>query len=116
MCDVYCDYPWIDLCDVSSLWRRLSKRKKKNPDLRPVTGEQISNVNRRIWRFLPLLDPFADIVLTRDLDAIVSAREVAAIQQWLQFNYTFHLMRDHQAHKARILAGFLRNLFVIQLK
>lgn len=106
LCEVYCSYSWVDLCDVSSLWRRLSKRRKnKNFDLRPVTGEQVFNLNRRIWRFLPLLDPQAYTVLTRDSDALISHREAAAIQQWLNSNYTFHVMRDHQAHKAHILAG-----------
>lgn len=106
LCEVYCSYSWVDLCDVSSLWRTLSKRRKnKNFDLRPVTGEQVFNLNRRIWRFLPLLDPQAYTVLTRDSDALISHREAAAIQQWLNSNYTFHVMRDHQAHKAHILAG-----------
>ena len=65
ICDVYCENPAMDLCDVSSLWRKLSKRrKKKNPDLRPVSGEKIFNLNRRIWRFLPLLDSQVDTVVT----------------------------------------------------
>lgn len=106
ICDVYCENPLIDLCDVSSLWRKLSKRrKKKNRDLRPVTGEQIFKLNRRIWRFLPLLDPQVDTALTRDIDALISNRELSALQQWFESNYTFHVMRDHHEHKAHILAG-----------
>lgn len=106
LCDVYCDNPWVDLCNINTLWRRLSKRKRKLfPDFRPVTGEKISNLNRRIWRFLPLLDPWSDIVLTRDIDALITNREIAALDQWLASNFTFHVMRDHQGHKAHILAG-----------
>lgn len=116
LCEVYCSYSWVDLCDVSSLWRKLSKRRKnKNFDLRPVTGEQVFNLNRRIWRFLPLLDPQAYTVLTRDSDALISHREAAAIQQWLNSNYTFHVMRDHQAHKAHILAGHVCHKVISRL-
>lgn len=96
----------MDLCDVSALWRKLSKRTKKTKaDLRPVIGEQIFNLNRRMWRFLPFLDPQVDVILTRDIDASIIDREVVAVQQWLQSNYTFHVMRDHQSHKTHILAG-----------
>lgn len=105
LCDVYCTYPWLDLCDINVIRRKLSKRKRKH-DFRPVSGEQISNLNRRIWRFLPMLDSLVDIVLTRDTDALITDREIAALDQWLESDYTFHVMRDHHAHNAYILAGW----------
>ena len=40
-----------------------------------------------------------------DLDASILNREMSALQQWFESNYTFHVMRDHQGHKAPILAG-----------
>lgn len=107
MCKAYCENPWMDLCDINTLWRTLSKRKRdrKEPDWRPLTGEQIINMNRRMWRFIPMLDPFVDVLLSRDLDALITDRELAALTQWFESDYTFHVMRDHHVHTAKILAG-----------
>jgi len=56
LCDIYCSSPWMDLCDVKILRRQLSKRKKgRNPDMRPVTGETIDYLDRMMWRYLPML-------------------------------------------------------------
>lgn len=108
LCQVYCESPWMDLCDINALWRQFAKRSKAGkPDWRPVTGEQISNLNKRMWRFIPLLDPLVDVLITRDLDASIIEREIVAVRQWLESNFTFHVMRDHHGHTARILAGFL---------
>jgi len=47
----------------------------------------------------------ADILLIRDIDAILSDREVGAINTWLKSPYSFCTFRDHQGHKAKILGG-----------
>lgn len=109
LCQVYCDIPWMDLCDLAALERSLSKREKnrKKPDRRPVTGEQISHLDVRMWRFLPMLDPLVDIFIPRDLDSMIIHREVVALHQWLESNYTFHVMRDHQGHTKKMLGGVL---------
>ena len=111
LCEVYCKSPWMDLCDVNALWRQFAKRSKTLPDWRPVTGEQISRLNRRMWRFIPLLDPQVDLLITRDLDASIIDREVVSVRQWLESNFTFHAMRDHHGHTAKILAGIPANYF-----
>lgn len=36
-----------------------------------------------IWRFAPLFDRQVSVVSFRDLDSVVSAREVAAVGAWL---------------------------------
>ena len=77
------DYPFVHLCNVS---RVLEMRNLSRP-LFPMT-----------WRFLPLLDPMVDKMLCRDMDSLVTAREVAATTQWLNNTKTFHLMHDHPFH------------------
>lgn len=53
-----------------------------------------------------MLDSLVDIVLTRDMDASITSREIVALNQWLESDYTFHVMRDHHIHNAYILAGW----------
>ena len=90
---IFNDYPFVDLCNVTQVVK-------------------IHNITRRplfqmTWRFLPLLDPLVDGFLSRDTDTIISSREVAAVNQWINNSTaTFHLMRDHPHHcSVRILGG-----------
>ncbi|XP_037042597.1 uncharacterized protein LOC119078954 [Bradysia coprophila] len=70
----------------------------------PKLGD-VSSVNGRVWRFLPLGDPTVDIFVSRDLDSLATTRERNAVTEWEGYNKTFHLMRDSQWHKTEILAG-----------
>ncbi len=107
LCNAYCDYSWMDLCDINIMWKTLSKREKDwtKPDWRPVTGEQISNMNRMMWRLIPMLDPLVDIFISRDMDSNINDRELAALQQWFESKFTFSVMRDHHVHTNKILGG-----------
>ena len=44
-------------------------------------------------------------LINRDIDSEIIDREVAAVQQWLNSNWTFHVMRDHPSHGGFMLAG-----------
>ena len=59
----------------------------------------------RMYRYLVMLDPLVDTFISRDVDSIIWRREVDAVNQWLESNYTFHLMRDHATHGSIMLAG-----------
>jgi len=50
------------------------------------------------WRFLPLLDPTVDRVMSRDTDGVVLDREAEAVKEWLNSSAVFHVMRDHPWH------------------
>jgi len=56
-----------------------------------------------LWRFLSADGD--DVVLSRDTDSRVSEREVYAVNEWLESDKDFHIMRDHPYHNAQILAG-----------
>ena len=58
-----------------------------------------------MWRFLVLEDDNVDRFLIRDADSLISRREVAAIEAWLQSDRFFHLMRDSFSHTELLLAG-----------
>jgi hypothetical protein len=57
------------------------------------------------WRFWASEDPEVDIFLSRDCDSRISDREVAAIEEWLNSDKDFHIMRDHPYHSVPILGG-----------
>lgn len=57
------------------------------------------------WRFLPLDDTQADIVLVRDVDSLLDAREAWCVREWLESGKPFHIIRDDCCHTELILAG-----------
>ncbi len=58
------------------------------------------------WRFWAAVDLDVDIMLSRDADSRITEREVAAVNEWLNSNKDFHIMRDHPyGHGRPILAG-----------
>ena len=58
-----------------------------------------------LWRFAPMADQYVVEWHSRDLDAVMLPREVAAVQEWKNSNFTFHVMRDHPHHSVEILGG-----------
>ena len=65
----------------------------------------LSSVFGMLWRFLPLVDPQVSVMVSRDLDSRLTAREQAAVEDWLETGLSFHVMRDHISHSKEILAG-----------
>ncbi|MBB71034.1 MAG: hypothetical protein CMF50_01390 [Legionellales bacterium] len=57
------------------------------------------------WRFLVMNDKNIDRFLIRDCDACVNVRERVAVDEWLQSDKYFHLMRDYPSHSDLMLAG-----------
>lgn len=57
------------------------------------------------WRFLPLKEEDVNIILFRDCDSRISERETFAVNEWLNTNKDFHIMRDHPYHTCPILTG-----------
>ncbi len=62
----------------------------------------LSKDNRGLWeRFKPV----GDIMIVRDADSRLNAREAHAVNEWIESGLGFHIMRDHKNHKARMLGG-----------
>jgi hypothetical protein len=57
------------------------------------------------WRFESSYDKNAKIVVFRDTDSRLSNREKIAVDEWINSDKTFHIMRDHPYHKFPILGG-----------
>jgi hypothetical protein len=56
-------------------------------------------------RFEAILDPDVEAFISRDCDSRLSAREAAAVEEWLESDKGFHIMRDHPYHGTEILGG-----------
>ena len=47
-----------------------------------------------------------DVAVFRDLDSLISQREIEAVTQWINSKHAFHIMRDHPNHgTVPIMAG-----------
>lgn len=57
------------------------------------------------WRFLPATESSVDRLLVRDIDSVVNVKERIAVDEWLDSDKYFHLMRDYFSHSELILAG-----------
>ncbi|MEM6848077.1 MAG: hypothetical protein AAF580_08385 [Pseudomonadota bacterium] len=57
------------------------------------------------WRFLVEDDETVDTYLIRDADSVMNLRERMAVEDWLEADRAFHVMRDNPQHSEMILAG-----------
>lgn len=58
-----------------------------------------------LWRFLPSDDPTVRRFLVRDCDSRPTAREVAAVRDWIASGLPFHVLRDHVMHMEPVMGG-----------
>ena len=61
--------------------------------------------HRLTRRFIVADDPTVGHYMVRDCDSVVSAREAAAVAEWLASGLPFHAMRDWYTHTDPLLAG-----------
>jgi hypothetical protein len=52
----------------------------------------------KLWRFLAFSSPDVDLVLVRDVDSRLNARDAASINDWLVSGLDFHITADHMGH------------------
>lgn len=71
-----------------------------------VAREEPGGWRGSVWRFLPAAEPDVEVMISRDTDSRLGARERAAVEDWLASGHQFHIMRDHPFHSRwPILAG-----------
>lgn len=63
-----------------------------------------NNIPGMFTRFMAFDGPY-DYVISRDVDSRIDAREVAAVNQWIESGKKLHVMRDHFAHARPINGG-----------
>lgn len=63
------------------------------------------NWKSMFWRFLPASESDVEVMISRDTDSRLNYREKYAVEQWLDSDKNFHIMRDHPAHRFHVLGG-----------
>lgn len=69
-----------------------------------IMNEQ-GNFNSMFWRFLPICDSTVEIMICRDCDSRLSMREKNAVDEWINSDKKFHIIRDHPLHHFKIMGG-----------
>lgn len=67
--------------------------------------EENADWKAMMWRYLPAKDQDVELFISRDCDSRINNREKAAVDQWLNSDKNFHIMRDHPHHGFSILGG-----------
>ena len=63
------------------------------------------NWTAMFWRFYPASENDIDVMISRDTDSRLNSREAEAVNEWLDSDKSFHIMRDHPQHATEILGG-----------
>lgn len=58
-----------------------------------------------LWRFLPASESNVDVMICRDVDSRLTMREKAVVDEWVDSEKGFHIIRDHPYHNVPICAG-----------
>jgi len=58
-----------------------------------------------MWRFEAIDEEDVEVMMSRDTDTRFWLREKLAVEEWLQSDKLFHIMRDHPHHSFMILGG-----------
>jgi len=78
---------------------------KGGADVRLVNGPKRGSFYGAFWRFFVNDDETVDRFLIRDIDSRLNFREQAAVEEWINSDKDFHIMRDHPNHVWPIQAG-----------
>lgn len=78
----------VEIVDIQSgSWKKYGRR---------AGGAQPEN--SIFWKFYPYFDEDVGVIIGRDPDSRPSLREKIAIDEWLESDKQFHIMRDHPGH------------------
>lgn len=58
-----------------------------------------------MWRFLAAADDSVAVMISRDADSWLCTREAVCVQEWLDSDKGFHIIRDHCYHSHKVMAG-----------
>jgi protein O-GlcNAc transferase len=70
-----------------------------------VEMNESGNWKGMFWRFMPASESDVEIMISRDTDSRLNDREKAAVNEWINSDKGFHIMRDHPHHGYPVLGG-----------
>jgi len=77
----------------------------KGDNVEVILVDSKDSFHGMFWRFWAAEEEEVDVFLSRDCDSRFSYREVSAINEWLDSDKDFHIMRDHPYHTVPVLGG-----------
>ena len=77
--------------------KAIERIRSDNVQLVKITTKKPSKP-KEIWNMFVASDPCLDWYLIRNIDSRLTAREKAAVDQWIDSGKRFHIMRDHPFH------------------
>ncbi|WP_169764514.1 tetratricopeptide repeat protein [Campylobacter mucosalis] len=81
------------------------KRLEENHAQIVFADENMKKIPKTLWRFFAADDADVCRVVFRDADSIISDREAWCINEWVQSNKLFHIIRDGASYTELIMAG-----------
>ena len=89
--------PDVPTCFIEEL------AKRKNVEI--IIMPKPESWNGMFWRFYPCSDPEVDVMISRDSDSWLNIRDKAAVDEWLESDKDFHIIRDCCQHGWHICGG-----------
>jgi hypothetical protein len=86
-----------------SVPENITSQLKSYKNVEVIDMDELGNWTGMFWRFYACED--SDVMISRDTDSRLSFREKSAVDEWLESNKDFHIMRDHPYHTTEILGG-----------
>jgi protein O-GlcNAc transferase len=80
-----------------------SLKNSKNTEV--IEMKEAGDWSGMFWRFLPCSEEDVEVMISRDTDSRLGKREKCAIDEWMESDKNFHIMRDHPWHGTEILGG-----------
>ena len=78
---------------------------RKHDNVQVVNRSEWGDWKGMFWRFEPAGEEDVEVMISRDCDSRLNQREASAVQEWLESDRTFHIMRDHPFHGFPVLGG-----------
>jgi hypothetical protein len=85
--------------------KEIVSKLKEFPNTTVVHKEGDCDWTGMFWRFETSYNPEIDVSIFRDTDSRLNNREKYAVEDWLNSDKAFHIMRDHPHHGFPILGG-----------
>lgn len=67
----------------------------KDYGVKLIKQEEDNGYINSMWRFLPMDEPNLKYYICRDCDSRISERDVIAVNEWIESDKDFHIIRDH---------------------
>lgn len=83
----------------------VARLRQNNAEIVLMEGELAEKLPGTMWRFLAIDDSTIENVIFRDVDSVISWREVDIVNEWIASGKTFYTIRDSGSHTELILAG-----------